>query len=226
MGWWFWRNKNKSAKEEIFESLEEKASEIVKKTSEVEGYLPRFDDKLEGINQQLENNESAIQKSMRLEYKSSQEILMKLNQLNEKIDKTTDYSERYIEFEHEKDNLIKEKDFILQRIIQWLDDIDLICDKIDGQGHEYWIRLLEEWQKQIIKTLEILGVYEIDIMGKTFNHEIAESISTKKKGTDKDYLPYEVVDVLQRGFILEDGTLLRKAKVVTIEEERTENYEQ
>lgn len=31
-------------------------------------------------------------------------------------------------------------------------------------------------------------------------------------------MPYEVIDVLQRGFMLEDGTLLRKAEVITIEE--------
>lgn len=226
MGWWFWRNKNKSKKEKIA-SLEEKVSEISRKTNIVEEYLLKLEDKFESIYQLLENNEAVTQKSMRLEYKSSQEILMKLNQLNEGINKSTNCNERYIEIEREKDVLIREKNFILQKIILWLDDIDLICDKINGQGEEYWFQLLHEWQKQIINSLKVLKIYEIDVMGKTFNHEVAQSISTKKKETDKEYLPYEVVKVLQRGFFLEDGTILRKAKVVTIEEEeRIENNEQ
>lgn len=223
MSWKFWKNKKKSEKV----VLKEEVSEIIRKSNKIEESIHRFEDKLEVINQQLENNEASIQKSLRLEYKSSQEILMKLNQLNDGINKTIEYSERYIDSEQEKDKLIKEKSFILQRTIQWLDDIDLICDKINGQDQKYWIQLLQRWQKQIIKSLEALKIYEIDIMGKTFNHEIAESISTKKKEGNKDYLAYEVVDVLQRGFILEDGALLRKAKVITIEEkEISGDYEQ
>ena len=39
-------------------------------------------------------------------------------------------------------------------------------------------------------------------------------------------MPYEVVDVIERGFIFEDGTLLRKAKVITIEEENNKENEE
>jgi len=197
MSWMFWKNKSNT----------------------VEEYLQRFDGKLEEINQQLENNGDAIQKSLRLEYKSSQEIFKKLDQIKENIDENMDYSTKYTELEHERDKLIKEKNFVLARNIQWLDDIDLICGKIDGQEKEHWIQLLQNWQKEILKSLEELRIFEIDIIGKTFNHEVAESVSTKKKEINKDYLPYEVVEVLQRGFIFEGGTLLRKAKVITIEEE-------
>lgn len=224
MGWKFWKNSKKSEKKQL---LKEEFSQIVGKSNAIEEYLQRLEYKLEGLNQQLENNEGAIQKSLRFEYKSSQEILKQLNQVNEKIDETINNSEKYIEFEREKTNLIKERNFILEKNIQWLDNIDLICDKIDRQGQEYWIQLLQSWQKQIISSLKVLKIYEIDIIGKSFNHEIAESIGTKKKEVNRNYLPYEVVDVLQRGFILEDRTLLRKAKVITIEEEEEkENYEQ
>lgn len=227
MGWKFWENRKKSEKDQALVLLKEEVSQLTRRSNTVEDYLHKFENKLDGINQQLENNENVIQKLLRLEYKSSQEIIKKLNQVNDKIDETMDYSERFIEVEREKSNLIKEKNFILENNIQWLDDIDLIYDKIYGQDQEHWIQLLEGWQKQIIKSLEILRIYEIDIIGKTFNHEVAESVSTKKKEVNKDYLPYEVVDVLQRGFILEDGTLLKKAKVITIEEEmRKGDYEQ
>ena len=189
MGWKFWRNSKKSEKDQALVLLKEEVSQLTKKSNTVEEYLHRFENQLNGINQQLKNNENIIQKSLRLEYTSSQEILKNLNQVNDKIGETIDYSERYLKFEREKSNLMKEKDFILGKNIQWLDDIDLIFHKIDGKDQEYWAELLQNWQKQIIKSLEILGIYEIDIIGKTFNHEVAESVSTKKKEIIKDYLP-------------------------------------
>lgn len=221
MSWKFWKNK------QSLELLKEEVSQVIRKSNTVEEYLHNFEDKLQGINQRLENNESSIQKSLRLEYKSSQEILKELNRVNKSMDEAIDYSEKYMEAERQKSNLIKERNFILQSNIQWLDDIDLICDEIDGSGQEYWIQLLQSWQKQIIKSLEALKIYEINVIGKTFNHEIAESVSTKRREGNKDYLDYEVVNVLQRGFVLGDGTLLRKAKVITIEEEeRKGDYEE
>ncbi len=225
MDWKFWRNSKESKKDQLV-LLNEEISQLTRKSNLLREDLHRFENKLDGINQKLENNENAIQKSLRLEYKSFQEIFKKLNQVNTKINESIDYEEKYAEFEREKSNLIKERNYILGKNIQWLDDIDLIYDKMYKQEQEQWTQLLQNWQKQIIKTLEILRIYEIDIIGKTFNHKLAESVSTKKKDVDKSYLPYEVVGVLQRGFILEDGTLLRKAKVITIEEEERKKYEQ
>lgn len=206
MDWKFWRNDNKS--NEVGESLH------------------KLEDKLDELNQQLENNENIIKKSLRLDYKSSQEILKNLNQINDKIDDSVDYDKKYRELEIEKNNILGEKDFIIEKTIQWLDDIDLIYDKIYEQDHGQWIQLLESWQKQIIESLEILKIYEIPVIGKTFNYELAEAASTVKKEEDKSYLPYEVVDVLQRGFIFGDGTLFRKAKVITIEEGEKSDYGQ
>lgn len=222
MDWRFWKNKKKSEIEKTLESLKEEISQITRSFNMVEKYLQGFEHKIEVINQHLQNNENMAQKILRLEYKFSQEILNKLNQ----FDKTIDYSERHIKTEREKDCLIRERNFIIEKTILWLDDIDLIYNKLNKQNQEYWIELLQNWQKQIIKSLETLKIYEIDVMGRTFNHELAEAVSTREKETDRDYLPYEVVDMLQRGFMLENGTLLRKAKVITIEEkERKEGYE-
>ena len=218
MSWKFWQNSKEIEKEQSLELLKEEVRKLTKKSNTNEESLNRFSNKLDEINLQLEDNQDISQKSLRLEYKSSQEILRKLDQINVKIDKNLDYSYKYANLQQENSNLIKEKDFILEWNIHLLDDIDLVYDKISGEDQEHWVQLMESWQKQIIKSLEMLRIYEIDIIGKTFNHQIAESVSTIKKEGNKDYLPYEVVGVLQRGFILEDGTLLRKAKVVTIEE--------
>ena len=214
MGWRFWRNKKKSEKKRTLELLKEEVFQIVNKANAIEEQLQGFKDKIEEIGRHMGNNEDVTQKFLRLEYKSTQEILNKLNQISE----TMDYGERYMKIEEEKRYLIEERNFITEKTIQWLDDIDLICSKLNKQSQEYWFQLFLNWQKQIIKSLETLKIYEIDVMGKTFNHEFAEAIGTRKKEINKDYLPYEVIDVLQRGFMLEDGTLLRKAEVITIEE--------
>lgn len=218
MGWRFWENKKRSETEKTLELLKGEIFQINKKSNAIEEHLQEFKHKTEVINQHLENNKNTIQKILRLEYKSSQEILNKLNQ----IDETMDYGKRYIKAEREKDYLIEERNFIIEKTIQWLDDIDLIYSRLNKQSQEYWVQLLQNWQKQIIKSLEMLKINEIDVIGKTFNHEFAEAINTKKKEVNKDYLPYEVIDVLQRGFMLENGTLLRKAKVITIEEKEWE----
>lgn len=212
MNWKFWENWNKPKKKQTLCIIEE--------------YLQKHDDKLNEMTEHIRNNEDLVQKSLRLQYKSNQEITKKLEQINERIDKTEYYSKKYSDIQHDKGNLIKERNFLLENYIKWLDDIDLIYDKLNAQKQEYWISLFESWQKQILSTLEAVDIFEVDILGKGFNPLISEAASTKKKEENKEYKPYEVVNVLQRGFIYNDGTLLRKAKVITIEEGEIEDNEE
>lgn len=225
MDWKFWRNK-KSVKNQVLESLMREVSLMNGKLSSMEGHLEKYNDKLHVTNEYLDNNQELIQKSLRLQYKYFQDILKEIEQLNNKIDKTSTYSEKYIEILRHNENLSKEKDYIIERYIHLLDDLDLIYDNLNMGGQEYWIQLFGNWQNQILKSLELVGLYEIDILGKSFNSSVAESINTEKKEINKEYKPYEIVKILQRGFILEDGTLLRKAKVVTVEEEDIEENEE
>jgi len=200
MSWKFWSNK-KSGKDQALESL-------VREVSLMNGKLSIME----------ENNQELIQKSLRLQYKYSQDILKGIEQLNNRFDKILDFNEKYTEILRHNENLRKDKDYIIERYIHLLDDIDLIYDNLNMGGQEYWIQLLKNWKTQILKSLELVGLYEIDILGKSFDTNISEAISTEKREINKEYKQYEIVKILQRGFILEDGTLLRKAKVVTVEE--------
>ena len=218
MNWKFWKNNKRLKEKQTLEMLIDEVYQTNKKLCIIEEYIQKYDEKFQEMNEHIENNEDLIQKSLRVHFKSNQEITKKLEQINDRIDKTVDYSKKYVEVLHDKDNLIKDRNFILEKYIQWLDDIDLIYDKLNVQGQEYWISLLKNWQSQIIKALEVVGIFEIDILGNSFRPAISESVSTKKKEKNKEYKPYEGVDVLQRGFVFNDGTLLRKAKVITIDE--------
>ena len=205
MSWRFWKNN--------------------KKSDLIEEHLGKYDNKFQEMNERIENNGDLIQKSLRLQYKSNQETLKKLEQINERIEHEFDYSKKYFESKKEKDTLIRQRNYISNRYIKWLDDIDLIYNKLNSQ-EEYWILLLDNWRKQILESLRVVGIYEIDVLGKSFIPSIAESIGTKKREENIEYMPYEVVDVIERGFIFEDGTLLRKAKVITIEEENNKENEE
>lgn len=219
MGWGFWRNKRKTVNKQLLELMIEQKTLMNNKFSIIEGYLQKYDEKFEEIDQQIDNSEDLIEKDLRLQYKYSQEILKNLEREDKIIDKIENYSKKYMEIENERDRLSKDKSYILERYIQWLDDIDLVHHNVNTEGQESWIQLLQNWQMQILKSLEFVGIYEMDILGKSFNYAFAESVGTREKEDSKEYMLYEVVEILQRGFMYEDGTLLRKAKVTTIEEE-------
>ena len=219
MSWKFWKNRKKASTDQSLGILIQQISVINKKATMMEDYLQHHSDGLQDIGKCMDKNEDLIQKSLRLQYKSYQETVKMLEQANNTVNKISEDDEKYIGIEEENNRLNKEKEYMLEKYILWLDDIDLIYDNLNGEGQEYWVGLLKNWQKQISKSLEVVGIYEIDILGKSFNSVIAEAVSTKKRESNGDGIPYQVVDVLQRGYILKDGRLLRKAKVITIEEE-------
>lgn len=223
MKWKFWKSSNESNIEQSLKKLIEEVFQINKGNKIIEEHLQKYENSFEEANENIHSNEELIQKSIRLQYKTSQEILKELEQINVRIDEAIDNKKEIIELKGEKNRLIGENNYLIGKYIEWLDDIDLICDKLNESSQEYWRQLLNNWQSQILKSLETVGINEIDVLGKTFSSTVAESISTTKKEGNKVYLPYEVVKVLQRGFLYKDGTLLRKAKVVTIEEDGENN---
>lgn len=89
--------------------------------------------------------------------------------------------------------------------------------------------LLEQWAGQIVIALARAGIHETEHLGRSFDPEWAESIGTAAPvpreaiavsgdGQDRSYVPYEVVEVVRRGFVGNDGRLLRKARVITVRE--------
>lgn len=223
MNWKFWKSRRNSQRDESLDKLIKETSLLNNKVTVMEENLLSHIDIFQNINQQIESNEDLIQKSLRLHYKSYQETIKMLEQVNNTVNKISQDDGIYAVIEKENDRLIREKEYMVEKYIIWLDDIDLIYDNLNGQGQEDWMRLLESWQMQISKSLEAIGVYEIDVLGKSFNSVIAEAVGTIKRESNVDMAVYQVMEVLQRGYILKDGSLLRKAKVITVEEEDYEN---
>ncbi len=201
--------------DEILDEQDDKSKEV----------LQVWNSKFDEINENMESSGEQIQKLLRLQYKSHQESLKEFDQIKENINTAMDYNEKYIAISREKDNLIKEKEFLIGNYIKWLDDVDLVYDSLNIEEQNGWVKLLQSWQKQIIGALVNVGVYETQVLDKSFNPTTSESMGTRDKEANKVYLPYQVVAVLERGFASEEGILLRKAKVITIKEEMEKDEE-
>src|SRR5690625_447770 len=108
----------------------------------------------------------------------------------------------------------------VEEIIRLLDEFDHVLSGIKESEH-VWRDLLEQWSATLIQSLEKTGVYELEVIGETFNPEVEEAIQTV--GTDTlpfpPNVPYQVVTIINRGYVSKNGKLIRKAKVVTVRED-------
>lgn len=181
--------------------------------------------------QVLESNEQ-VAKNSRLQYKTSSDIIKKLESLNQNIEENTIYKDKY-EYELKQQKILSDKLFyLIEILINLLDSIDIACDRNPDEKHDNWYNLHKSWQKQIIENLYKIGVVELNILGKRFDPMFAEAVDSisaeqimniDKAVSKENFEPFEVVKVVRRGFITRDGKLLRKAQVITIKEEERKN---
>lgn len=112
-----------------------------------------------------------------------------------------------------------------------IDDMDTILEHHDRSLDNPWIHVISQWQKQVEMLLQQLGVEPIPLLGTLFDPKTAEAMDTvtraeaMKKAQNGWYgmlEPYTVVDVIRKGYRFIDGSIMRKALVLTIEEESNE----
>ncbi|MBW8351337.1 nucleotide exchange factor GrpE [Bacillus sp. IITD106] len=187
---------------------------------------------LEAIQQVLEQNNLLVEqyrelaeqvtRLSRLQYKTSKDLQGKVNEIYDSIQKQEQESSnkelRIIRAETKLEELA-------YFLIDWLDDLDLLYSNFTTNDQEEWKSIIKKWINQILVQLEGLGINELQVIGSTFDPTLAESLGTiSKKEAEMKYkeivsqdIPYQVVEVLKRGFIWKNGTLLRKAHVITLE---------
>jgi molecular chaperone GrpE (heat shock protein) len=165
-------------------------------------------DELNAANGQQEN------KLLRMQYKSSQEILGNLEDIKKSLSLAGQV----------KDNLHNEqkhKGLMLKCLLELLDDLDLVNAKVQGDEDDRWKDLCRCWSEKITGTLNEVGIVEIPLLGREFNPLYAEALGTVTKDVweGRPTFAYQVVEVCKRGFVWADGSILRKGSVVTVEEE-------
>lgn len=162
-----------------------------------------------------------LTKMTRLQYKSRQETQSALEQLSEELRSLEQKTiENQVKSETLSD-LLRQRKHLVGAIISQLDDVDVVCAGMQEGTDDEWLPLLQQWSEKIITTLSELDIKEIDVVGKTFEPQSADSMGTISRILSKQIdIPYEVASVVKRGFIDRDGVLLRKAQVITYKEDQ------
>lgn len=204
---WFWKESGKSSPElEAIQQLKEQNKLLA--------------EQCQGLAEQ-------VTKLSRLQYKTSKDMQGKVDVLQDSISslqtrQNNDNDEKDLHIIRTETNIEE----VANSLIRWLDDLDLVCSNIIGEEQEEWKKILKQWSNQISEQLECLGIIELQVIGTSFDPTLAESIGTTSKNkADTKYkeiavqtdIPYQIVEVLKRGFIRKNGALLRKAQVITLE---------
>lgn len=202
---WFWKNKTETSQGE----------EVIKQ-------LTAQNDQLQAQCMRLEEQ---VTKLSRIQYKASKDIQKKMDDLYEAL-----FNKQQQEQQDLHKQLVTSQarlEGMIQFLIQRLDELDLIHAKsVMGEQEHAWLEMNEQWIQQILTQLQHIGVVEVQMLGKSFDPTIAEALGTiSLQQAPKSYphvqvqahIPYQVVEVLKRGFILQEGVLVRKAQVITIE---------
>jgi len=220
MFWRFWL-KGKSDVQTALEQLREQQSQVI-------DLLNHFSEVMKGNSEQVTGIAAQVSKVARLQYKTGQDMLGKLERLDAGVDDLRRRQDIYDMNEANYKALELQNNFLVEVFIHLLDDIDLVSSRLQGEGQEVWRHLLNQWAGQILTALRETGIGELDILGRSFNPQLAEAIGTVDCDLPDDgasggenvrsLVPYEVVEVVKRGFAYKDGRLLRKAQVITRKE--------
>ena len=192
-------------------------------------HLTLLSQQVTGSSEQITEIGDQIRKLGRLQYKSGQDVQGKLEGLSSGLDVVQQWQDAYTIDKSRLDTLEQLIGQVSEILLVWLDDLDLLATSLREQGQDGWLKLLETWTSQVLQALQINGIGEMQLVGTSFDPTLAESIGTvvrKPIGTDameeetvRFFLPYEIAEVVRRGFIYQDGTLLRKAQVITYQED-------
>lgn len=171
------------------------------------------------IHTQVENLSDQVKKMTRMQFKSSKNMEEKIDHLGSVLavqSKQHDLIDRYE----------KQQASFMGNMIELRDELDHVSSGIK-ESERAWQVLLDQWSKTIEKILREIGVYELHVIGQTFNPEVAESLQTVARDSlhVPPEVPYQIVAVIKRGYVSENGQLIRKAKVVTVEEENSNDKE-
>ena len=194
--------------------------------SPINQHLTLLSQHIAGSSEQITEMSEQLRKLGRLQYKSGQEAQGKFEGLNNRLDTMLQCQDTLAIDKARLDTLERQIAQVSEILLVWLDDLDLLAASLKEQGQTEWLKLLGAWTHQVLQALRIHGIVEMQLVGTSFNPTLAEAIGTVARqlvGTAAQaeaapvFLPYEIAEVVKRGFIYQNGTLLRKAQVITFQ---------
>jgi len=212
MNWLFWKNDRHNELIDEIKRLAEQIAQVKDEVGEIgEGTAMSL--------QQLEELGGQLTKLTRVQYKSGQEIHANLEQLREGLAQAQQWQAEYGVKAEEVNILTQEKKYLLDILLRQLDEMDAVSAGLKDGDNAEWRLLLDQWRQRMITALADMGIYELDIIGKSFDPQVAEGVGLVPRRPDNGgSVPYEVAEIVRRGFTDREGRLLRKAQVITYQE--------
>lgn len=208
MGLLFWQRNRQS-------ELDVAVSRIFDQLKELKGDVAEI---AAGSLKQREEVAGQLAKLARLQYKTGQDTQVKLEQLTQALAEVRQWQAEYRVKSEELNSLHGQREYLLNTLLCQLDDMDRACAGCKDKENNAWLLLLQQWQQRIISVLTEMGICEVDVLGKTFDPQVAECVGVVP-GIPASAVPYEVAEVVRRGFANSEGIILRKAQVITYGED-------
>lgn len=209
MNWKFWKQQ-KLPEDDRLDSISDGLKQLLAATSE----LP-----FERLEEQITENSEQINRLSRLQYKMGQDLINKVTPV---YDNLGDLTELCLKGQASIELAIRENSnrILVSTLIDSVDLIDGVLQDTPEDIPNEWRTFLKAIQGSELEGLVKVGIREIELLGSTFNAAFAESVDVREISElaeqNRAMLPYEVIEVLRRGFIDGEGKVIRKAQVITL----------
>lgn len=211
MNWKFW-NRTKSLEADKLEHISKCLEQLVSEKNQNNDTL---------IEEKLAESIEQVNRLSRLQYKTGQDIMNKVTPIYENLGNLTTLCQKGMETLEIK-SLENRNLILVGSLLQTIDSIDGVLTNDHQKMSEEWRNFLMTLQETALEGLEKIGIVEVEVKGVTFNPTFAESVGVKTldqlEDQNRNYHPYEVIEVLYRGFINGEGQVIRKAQVISIKQ--------
>jgi molecular chaperone GrpE (heat shock protein) len=204
MNWKFWQNDDQKKLLEKIEKLTEKVNSMEEKINDL--------DKSE-------------KKMNRLQYKHNQDLFKKIDELSQLVNQQSLDQELISKLKSRVDNYSLNVENSSKKIIELIDEFDLIIRGLDSDENS-WSNLLKNWSQRLLKILEQNDIYQLKLKDKEFDPRRAEALTIVNSETlteysqqqDSNYNNNQIVEVIKRGYQDQEDNILRKSQVVVYKE--------
>lgn len=187
-----------------------------RKKGEENTQLEQLQKDITSISGRLEEMEESINKLTRVQFKTSKKTKEELDNIGTSITSMAEWKPLIAQ----NNQLKMEQEIVRKQLMGYIDELDHALSGMSAKDTK-WKDVLSGWADDLKQSLETFGVSEIRVLGTTFDPRISESVKTVRilQQNNENHVPYEVVEVYKRGFVAEDGKLIRKAIVATVKED-------
>lgn len=209
MNWKFWEQQ-KPLEDDRLNSISDGLKQLLAATN---------GQPFEQLEMQIKENAEMINRLSRLQYKMGQELINKVTPIYENLGEVTEFCQKG---QAVTELAIRENSnrMLVSTLIDSIDTIDGVMQNTCGNIPDEWRTFLKTIQISELDGLARVGIRELELLGSSFNPIFAEAVEVRAidqlTGQNKAMRPYEVIEVLRRGFIDGEGKVVRKAQVITL----------